>query len=158
MRLFSDVIISNGNIALAYQHSYACRYIANNSKWSIYQVSIPKKIQDFIVKSFTKNSNKPLEKYDPEQESSDFVYEFDSNDLVQHTAIVDTLIRGVSGSESSSSSEEFCIKYAEQLPQSDKIDFFIHEYLLNNKSILLFSKQINSKVTKKPFFELSRGC
>ena len=153
LRFFSDVIMVDGKSDLVYQHSYACRYTANNSKWSIYQVGIPEKIQKIITETFELNPEKLLEKYDPEQESSDFVYEFDSNDLVQHTAIVDIFIEGKTSIDPAL--ETFSIKGAEKLPQSDKIDFFIHEFLLNDEALLLFSKQINSKVTKKTFFELS---
>lgn len=155
MRLLSEIIEIKDQKKFEYVNSYTCKYSKKKNILYIFQVTIPTKVQEDLSEKLQKQiTDKKLEHYDPEQESQDTVYEFKGKQLPQHFAITNTFYNSEL-KEDNNALTEFEIKNSEDLPPSDKIDFYIHEYLFEGKKVLIFSKQVNSKITKKTFFELN---
>jgi len=131
----------------SYSCSFACRISSNNKKWFISETTMPHDYLEELALIYKGESEKQIESYDPEQESSDYVYEFNSENLIQQDAFSNVFL-GLTNQ----TLENFTIETEEEFPISSKIDFFIHEFSFVDEKIFIFSKQTSSNVTKKKLY------
>ncbi|MGE7860395.1 Kiwa anti-phage protein KwaB-like domain-containing protein [Bacillus mobilis] len=140
--------------SLQYDTSFACRYNTKKNKWSIYGINLPKLVLEELKENTIKGLEKKLDEYDPEQESKDNVYKFDSNLLVQQQMILQKFLNK-NTSQVTGEAMSFDIVNAEKIPNSSSIDFMIHKFSGEvqgkTEDILVFSKHKKLKILNKVY-------
>ncbi|KLV14237.1 Kiwa anti-phage protein KwaB-like domain-containing protein [Bacillus altitudinis] len=170
---------------LNYTCSYTCRVPASNKKWFVHRTNLPDEYINKLLTLFYEKLDLQVEDFDVEQESKDYVYEFESNDLFQHKTIaqyfinsdVDDVVNTVDVGDATAGdvvntvnavddykkknggivkqAAKFKIDHEENLPTSEKIDFIIHEFQIEQQKVFLFTKHGKSNITKNKLFNFT---
>ncbi|WP_024718797.1 Kiwa anti-phage protein KwaB-like domain-containing protein [Bacillus altitudinis] len=149
---------------LNYTCSYTCRVPASNKKWFVHRTNLPDEYINKLLTLFYEKLDLQVEDFDVEQESKDYVYKFESNDLFQHKTIAQYFINSdvvntVDPVDDNGGivkqAEKFKIDHEENLPTSEKIDFIIHEFQSEHQKVFLFTKHGKSNITKNKLFNFT---
>ena len=139
-----------------YSHSFLCFNKSNNLKWFIKRVELPEEHIKDITRNFNESLGKPLQLIDYEQYSTDNVYRFNGENLIQHAEMKSNILgKANETNELMKEEKKFTIETAEKLPVTGKIEFVIHFFNENGQDILLFTKHQGSSLMKKTIYSFS---